>query len=158
MYPKANDIRVAKRALIISFNGKGIEDLQPRQAVQRSQNNGEVKSNGSITDKPDWPKQIPDLHTIIATESRLGIWVNGVKLEKGEVGRMQYGRIHTGDEVVVHPGRDETEDKARVERIAFRVELYHGEGRLPRPDGMSFKVEIEGSSGSVGKGKEKAAV
>ncbi|KAF2723109.1 Pkinase-domain-containing protein [Polychaeton citri CBS 116435] len=140
MYPDGNDTRVARRALIIRFGGKGIDDSHQ-------------------ADNPDWPKQIPDLHTIIATESRLGISVNGIRLKKGEVGRMQYGKIHTGDEVEVYPGSEGSGGviQSGAERIAFRVEIYHGEGRLPRLEGNKFKVEVEGSSGSGGKGKEKAS-
>ena len=76
-----------------------------------------------------------------------GVFVNGVHLKRGEDGRRQFGRIDTGDQVVVW--------KEAGKALKFSCEFLQGEGKDGRPAGMPrFKIEFEGSGGRA-KGKER---
>jgi hypothetical protein len=93
-----------------------------------------------------WTK-LPGLHCIISTESSAGVFVNGVHLKRGEEGKRQFGRLYSGDEVVVW--------KESGKALKFSCEFFQGEGKDARPAGTPrFKIETEGS-GLKGKGKER---
>lgn len=131
VYPDKYDTRVGKRALMLWFHSKDI--------AQYPENDD------------GWTK-LPDLRCVIATESSAGIFVNGVHLKKSEPGKMQFGRVYTGDEVVVW------KDKAGLK---FTCEFFHGEGKERRPAGAPrFTIETESPAavGSRSKGKEKEGV
>ncbi|KAK4540822.1 hypothetical protein LTR36_008899 [Oleoguttula mirabilis] len=135
VYPDKNDTRVPKRGIILYFHAKGID---------------------KASEASDWTK-LPGLHCGIATESSAGIYVNGVELKKGDFGRMKFGRVYTGDEVMV--SRAGLDGKPGLK---FRCEFFHGEGREKRPEGCKFKVETEGAQGrsyrSQGKEQENVLV
>jgi serine/threonine protein kinase len=130
VYPDPTDTRVGKRTLMLWFHAKDIE---------------------KIPEGDDSWTRLPGLHCIISTESSAGVFVNGVHLKRGEEGKRQFGRLYSGDEVVVW--------KEAGKALKFSCEFFQGEGRDARPAGMPrFQVETEGSasaSGSRGKGKER---
>lgn len=134
VYADKYDTRVAKRSLIVWFHAKGMDKL-PENA--------------------DWTK-LPGLHCGIATESTMGVHVNGVHLKKsapiGTGGELFWGRVYTGDEIEVCPpsgGRP---------GLRFRCEFFHGEGKETRAEGTpAFKVVHEKSrDGSSQKSAESA--
>ncbi|KAK4506738.1 hypothetical protein PRZ48_000471 [Zasmidium cellare] len=109
------DIRIPRTAIIIFFYADGIKD---------------VPEGEDIT-------QLPGLYTGILTHGSSGLKVNGVQLDSGPEGKYLYGQLHTGDEIELFPG---TKDGKRG--LRFRAEIYHGQGKSPRPsDGPRFKVE-----------------
>lgn len=124
VYPDPSDTRVGKRALMLWFHAKDID---------------------KVPEGDDSWTRLPGLHCIISTESSAGVFVNGVHLKRGEEGKRQYGRIYSGDEVVVW--------KEAGKSLKFSCEFYQGEGKEGRhPGSSSFRVETEGLSS---KGKEK---
>jgi serine/threonine protein kinase len=126
VYPDPTDTRVGKRALMLWFHAKDIDKIPEGD--------------------DSWTK-LPGLHCIISTESSAGVFVNGVHLKRGEDGRRQFGRIYTGDQVVVW--------KEAGKALKFSCEFLQGEGKDGRPAGMPrFKIETEGSGGRA-KGKER---
>ena len=128
VYPDPTDTRVGKRALLLWFHAKDID---------------------KVPEGDDSWTQLPDLHCVIATESSAGVFVNGVHLKRGDDGKRLFGRVYSGDEIVVwkEPGK----------ALKFSCEFYQGEGKDARPSGAPrFKIETE-SSGWKGKGKERAA-
>ncbi|KAK3113309.1 Protein kinase protein rad53 [Teratosphaeriaceae sp. CCFEE 6253] len=131
VYPDKLDTRIAKRAVVIYFHAPGMFDLP---------------------DGGDWTK-LPGLHCGIYTESTAGVWVNGVALRKGEAQKaVHFGRLFTGDEVTVcKPGAD---GKAGLK---FRCELFHGEAKGTRAEGVPrFVVETARPETRVrAKGKER---
>ncbi|KAK0946607.1 Protein kinase protein rad53 [Friedmanniomyces endolithicus] len=131
VYADANDVRVPKKGIIFYFHAAGIE---------------EIDAQGG-----DWTK-LPGLYSGIYTDSSVGIAVNGVELRKGDAGRTNFGRVHTGDVVtVVRPGF------SGKPGLSFRCELFHGEGKEKRADTMPrFVVETARTGRRLGaKGKEK---
>lgn len=115
VYPDKHDTRIGKRALMLWFHAKGI--------------------NKYPEGDDSWLK-LPDLHCVIATESSAGIFINGVHLKKREPGRSQFGRVYTGDEIVVW--------KDNKVGLRFTCEFFHGEGKERRPDGAPrFRIETE---------------
>ncbi|KAK0306799.1 Protein kinase protein rad53 [Friedmanniomyces endolithicus] len=131
VYADANDVRVPRKGIIFYFHAAGIE---------------EVDAQGG-----DWTK-LPGLYSGIYTDSSVGIAVNGVELKKGDAGRTNFGRVHTGDVVtVVRPGF------SGKPGLSFRCELFHGEGKEKRADTMPrFVVETARTGRRSGsKGKEK---
>jgi serine/threonine protein kinase len=126
VYPDPTDTRVGKRALMLWFHAKDIDKIPEGD--------------------DSWTK-LPGLHCIISTESSAGVFVNGVHLKRGEDGKRQFGRIYTGDQVVVW--------KETGKALKFSCEFLQGEGKDGRPSGMPrFKIETEGSGGRA-KGKER---
>lgn len=126
VYPDPTDTRVGKRALMLWFHAKDIDKIPEGD--------------------DSWTK-LPGLHCIISTESSAGVFVNGVHLKRGEDGRRQFGRIYTGDQVVVW--------KEAGKALKFSCEFLQGEGKDGRPAGMPrFRIETEGSGGRA-KGKER---
>ena len=126
VYPDPTDTRVGKRALMLWFHARNIDKIPEGD--------------------DSWTK-LPGLHCIISTESSAGVFVNGVHLKRGEDGKRQFGRIYTGDQVVVW--------KEAGKALEFSCEFLQGEGKNGRPvGGPRFKIEFEGSSGR-GKGKER---
>jgi serine/threonine protein kinase len=127
VYPDPTDTRVGKRALMLWFHAKDIE---------------------KVPEGDDSWTRLPGLHCIISTESSAGVFVNGVHLKRGEEGKRQFGRLYSGDEVVVW--------KEAGKALKFSCEFFQGEGKDGRPAGSPrFRIETEGSSGSKGKGKER---
>ncbi|TKA61025.1 hypothetical protein B0A49_11086, partial [Cryomyces minteri] len=115
IFPDRLNTRVPKRGICLWFYAKGIE---------------RVEAEGR-----DWTK-MDGLHTIVSTESSLGIYVNGVKLKKGVDGTL-YGRVYTGDEVTVFDG-----PAGRC--LKFTCEFFHGEAAKRRAEGgPRFEVMIE---------------
>ena len=105
IYPDKSETRVPKTGIVIFFHAHGIDKL---------------------AESDDWT-HLPGLYCGILTHSSYGLFVNGVPLPKGEPGKQSYGRVHSGDEIVVwHPGRD---GKLGMK---FICEIYCGEGKLPR--------------------------
>ena len=126
VYPDPTDTRVGKRALMLWFHAKDIEKIE---------------------DGDDSWTKLPGMHCIISTESSAGVFVNGVHLKRGEEGKRQFGRLYSGDEVVVW--------KEAGKALKFSCEFFQGEGKEARPAGTPrFKIETEGS-GLKGKGKER---
>ncbi|KAK5144310.1 hypothetical protein LTR04_001615 [Oleoguttula sp. CCFEE 6159] len=115
IFPDRLNTRVPKRGICLWFYAKGIE---------RAEAEGR-----------DWTK-MDGLHTIVSTESSLGIRVNGVKLKKGVDGTL-YGRVYTGDEVTVFDG-----PAGRC--LKFTCEFFHGEAAKRRAKGgPRFEVMME---------------
>ena len=126
VYPDPTDTRVGKRALMLWFHAKDIE---------------------KVPEGDDSWTRLPGLHCIISTESSAGVFVNGVHLKRGEEGKRQFGRLYSGDEVVVW--------KEAGKALKFSCEFFQGEGKDARPPGTPrFRIETEGS-GLKGKGKER---
>lgn len=126
VYPDPTDTRVGKRALMLWFHAKDIE---------------------KVPEGDDSWTRLPGLHCIISTESSAGVFVNGVHLKRGEEGKRQFGRLYSGDEVVVW--------KEAGKSLKFSCEFYQGEGKDVRPAGTPrFKVETEGG-GSKSRSKER---
>jgi len=126
VYPDPTDTRVGKRALMLWFHAKDIDKIPEGD--------------------DSWTK-LPGLHCIVSTESSAGVFVNGVHLKRGEDGKRQFGRIYSGDQVVVW--------KEAGKALKFSCEFLQGEGKDGRPSGTPpFKIEMEGSSGNS-KGKER---
>jgi serine/threonine protein kinase len=127
VYPDPTDTRVGKRALMLWFHAKDIE---------------------KVPEGDDSWTRLPGLHCIISTESSAGVFVNGVHLKRGEEGKRQFGRLYSGDEVVVW--------KEAGKALKFSCEFFQGEGKDGRPAGSPrFRIETEGSSGLKGNGKER---
>lgn len=126
VYPDPTDTRVGKRALMLWFHAKDIE---------------------KVPEGDDSWTRLPGLHCIISTESSAGVFVNGVHLKRGEEGKRQFGRLYSGDEVVVW--------KEAGKALKFSCEFFQGEGKEARPAGTPrLKIETEGS-GLKSKGKER---
>lgn len=122
-YEDKYDTRIPKRAFVIWFHARGIDNIPESQQ--------------------NWMK-LPDLHCVISTESRHGIMVNGVILKKGEKGRTAFGRIYTGDVVTVLQGNGNQEGK---NALKFVCEFFHGEAKEQRKEtDARFKVEVESTS------------
>ncbi|KAK3045276.1 hypothetical protein LTS18_014137, partial [Coniosporium uncinatum] len=112
VYEPGHDTRVAKKAIVIWFHAIGIEK--------------------AIKEGRDWTK-LESLHTIVNTYSKVGIWVNGVKLRAGgENGSFSFGRIYTGDVITVFQDGGE--------RLKFVCEFHHGEAKERRPTGQPFMI------------------
>ncbi|KAK5127042.1 hypothetical protein LTR85_008401 [Meristemomyces frigidus] len=131
VYPDIHDIRVPKFGFTVYFWAKDMD---------------------KYADPSEWTR-LPGLYCGIITDSSVGIHVNGVELKKGEPGRRKFGRVYTGDEVVV--ARAGPDGKPGLK---FKCEFFHGEGKEKRPEGSKFLVETEGTEGrsyrSKSKGKE----
>lgn len=112
VYADSLDVRIPKRGIVIWFAGPGVEHAEEL---------GE-----------DWTK-LPGLHSLIATESSIGIKVNGVKLmARNAAGRRLYGKLHAGDLVTICQG---------TSTLKFKVDIFHGLGREARAQGGSmFKI------------------
>lgn len=131
-YPDKNETRVPKRGIMIWFHGKDIDKI-PEE------------------DHTAW-LALPDLHCVIATESSQGLYINGVLLKKGEPGKMMFGRVFSGDEIVV----SQPVSKDGRAGLRFVCEFYHGEASKRRLDGSPrFVIEREGGTVAKSKGKEK---
>ena len=123
MYPNREDTRIPKRGILLWFHAKGIDE-----ALSKDSNTDWVKMEG--------------LHTIVSTESRAGIWINGVHLKRGtkETGTL-YGKIYSGDEITVFVNKGS--GMTPPEKLVFVCEFFHGEAAQKRPDGKKFEVEQE---------------
>lgn len=114
VFPDPLNVRIPKRGIVIYFHDVGIEKLE--------------KDGGDVT-------KMAGLHTLITTFSKIGIWVNGVKLRLEEDGKTQYGKLYTGDIITVY--KDPSAGGAKLE---FTCEFFHGEAVKTRPAGEPFKV------------------
>ena len=115
VYPDKEDTRVPKRALEVWFHARGIAEAD--------------------RDGRDWTR-LEGLHVVLRTHGRNGVLVNGVPLlEEDERGRLLYGRLREGDEIVVCEGR---------ERLAFVCEGFVGGsgGARRAPGEERFVVQI----------------
>lgn len=130
VYPDKDDTRIPKRGIIVYFDADGIND---------------IPEGGDIT-------KLPGLYAGIATESHVGLWINGVHLAKGEPEKLISGRLYTGDEIRVCMGPGGT--------MKFIIEIFHGDSIGKRPAGSPrFVVEVEGGEKRGGsKGKENARI
>ncbi|KAL8979291.1 MAG: hypothetical protein Q9205_005334 [Flavoplaca limonia] len=119
-WPNGLDTRVPKFALDIAF-------WRPR--LERS-----------LTKHPNLKWQVDkDLRTIIATRTSSAIFVNGVALTKkpdAEKG-LRYGVLRAGDIVMVF------DDKAKNEKLEFRVDIRIGKSKLKRKQDEAFEVVKE---------------
>ena len=131
-YPNTSDTRIPKRGITIWFHARDIHKIPEEDQT--------------------WMK-LPDLHCVISTESSQGILVNGVVMKKGQPGKTPFGRIYTGDEVVVlQKGSDGKPG------LMFVCEFFHGEAKQTRPENApAFKIETTSSQPKL-KGKEKENV
>ena len=120
VYPDKHDVRVPKMGICIFHHAPGIEKLD--------------------RDGVDW-RSIPKLHTLVATCSSVGIWVNGVKLkEKNENGNILCGRLYSGDVITAYASKEDEQC------LRFVCKFEYGEARHPRPlDKRPFKIEEPGS-------------
>ncbi|KAF2147691.1 kinase-like protein [Myriangium duriaei CBS 260.36] len=122
VFPHGDDTRVPKRGLIMFFTAS---DLSPFEEPGR-----------------DWTK-MPDLHCLIATQARLGISINGVKLMKQDSkDRPLYGRVYTGDLITIASGHRGRAGE-RGTGLDFKVEIFHGLGKEGRGPGESFEIEVD---------------
>ena len=135
-YPDKKDTRIPKRGINIWFHARDIDKVPEEDHA--------------------WLK-LPDLHCIISTDSSQGILVNRILLKKGEPGKKPFGRIYSGDDIVVLQKSVEGKPGLR-----FLCEFFHGEGKQRRSeDGPRFKIETESSQQKAKKkekGKEKENV
>ncbi|EME87527.1 uncharacterized protein MYCFIDRAFT_212922 [Pseudocercospora fijiensis CIRAD86] len=116
-HPDKNDIRIAKECLTIFFHASDLS-----------------KASGPEEELDS----IKGLYCGIVTYGSNGVKINGFQLDKGEVGKQLYGKIHTGDIIEVWPGND------KQAPLRFYVEVYHGTTKNPRsPDAPGFEVAME---------------
>lgn len=119
-WPNGLDTRVPKFALDIAF-------WRPR--LERS-----------LAKHPNLKWQVDkELRTIIATRTSSAIFVNGVALTKNpdaEKG-LRYGVLRTGDILMVF------DDKAKNEKLEFRVDIRIGKSKSKRKQGDVFEVVKE---------------
>jgi serine/threonine protein kinase len=121
VYSNKADTRVAKKVFEIWFHHEQLETY---------------KNSGK-----DWTK-LKGLYTGITTFSRYGLWVNGVQLmEKAANGRMQYGKLCSGDVITVVQG------DSKSAGLKFLVELFKGDGVERRKTEERFTVFEEGAKG-----------
>lgn len=103
-YKDTTDTRIPKVALEIWFHGSGVEEADKAGA--------------------DWTKT-SGLSVIVRTRAKAGLRVNGVHLKEcDEDGKMQYGLLREGDEIVIcEKVKPET---GMRERLAFTCEGFVG--------------------------------
>ncbi|KAF2109420.1 hypothetical protein BDV96DRAFT_615772 [Lophiotrema nucula] len=124
VYEKGRDTRVPKTAFIIFWWSSAGED---------SETISQLSSQGK-----DWTS-MPGLRCGIFTCATAGISVNGKLLRRlDEKGRALFGHLHHGDVISVY------QSAKAAECLKFKVELYLGLGKEPRPAGKAFKVLIGG--------------
>ncbi|KAF2773308.1 hypothetical protein EJ03DRAFT_125829 [Teratosphaeria nubilosa] len=114
-YPDKLDTRVPKRGIILVFDSPA-----------RSQH----EEDADLT-------KVPNLYCAVTTESRSGIWVNGVHLapENPRNGGKNFGRLYTGDEITVFRA-----DRGGKGGLKFVCEFFHGLCKETRPGYEPFKV------------------
>jgi len=116
IYPYSQDTRIPKCGLEIWFHALGIE------AVERA--------------GQDWTK-MEDLHAIVRTKSSQGIRVNGVPMkETDDQGRMCFGRLCSGDEIVVSASGD-------GKMLKFVCEFFHGWSVKKRAAGTANRFVVQ---------------
>ncbi|WPH00236.1 Hypothetical protein R9X50_00305900 [Acrodontium crateriforme] len=118
VWPDREDTRIPKRGFTLLFHAPGIDA---------------VPGDADLT-------KLPGLHCIITTDSSRGIFVNDVLLPKGEPGKFAFGRLHSGDEIVVW----EKGSSSSKEILKFTCEFFHGQSKeLRKETGPRFKVDYE---------------
>lgn len=113
-YPNGLDTRVPKAAMDIVFWRSGIER--------------EIDNGAEL-----WT--MPDVVALITTRARGCIWVNDVRLTRGDGTGWLYGVLKHGDVVTIF--NDDTGS------LRFRCEFYHGLSKEVRGPGDVFTVEKE---------------
>jgi len=112
VYPHKDDTRIAKRNLILLFDGPGMTE--------------------ALSQNKDWTAS-SEIDCWIGTESRAGILINGVKLmEKDSHGRKLSGKLHHEDVVTIV--------NSQIDGLRFVVELYRGKGLKTREAGEGFHI------------------
>lgn len=105
VYRESADTRVPKVGIAIQFWAPG-------------------DAEASKNDGTSWMHS-KNLETIVWTESRSGIWVNGVELKSfDDKGRRYWGRVYTGDEIRIYEKGEE--------RLVFTCEISIGKGKRSR--------------------------
>ncbi|KAI9695607.1 MAG: hypothetical protein M1820_008532 [Bogoriella megaspora] len=120
VYPHSMDTRIPKRGILLWFHASGIDSR--------------------LKQEPDleWWK-LEGLHTVINTESKAGIWVNGVHLKRSSAEEgVFFGQVYTGDEITILPGKGEG---GKTDRLVFKCEFFHGEAANRRPEGTKLEVQ-----------------
>ena len=118
VFPDANDVRIPKEALQVTFWAPGVEEREAQGQTWRG---------------------MPGIITIISTKASAGISVNNVKLMKvsRDGGARLYGKIYHGDIVTVH-------DDRRGVFLKFLVEIGYGDSARTRPEKEAgFEVQRE---------------
>ncbi|KAK7521714.1 hypothetical protein IWZ03DRAFT_305438 [Phyllosticta citriasiana] len=119
VFNDVNDDRVPKNAFTIWHFAPGLQDA--------------IKAN------KDWTK-LPGLEVQIHTNSRRGVWVNGVHLPPPAPGKCyEFGRLYTGDVITVY------ENRKKHEVLRFVCEFFHGESAKRRPANQPFRVHLSDS-------------
>jgi serine/threonine protein kinase len=113
------DTRIPKRAIELHFHAYGIEK--------------ELKKGR------DWTA-MSGISTVIHTLSRVGIWVNGVKLDSCDSdGAALCGHLYTGDVITIFRDKDSGQGTG-PESLRFICEFYVGEAASRRPTDQPFKA------------------
>jgi serine/threonine protein kinase len=117
IYPDQFDTRISKRAFVIWFHAYGIE---------KEEREGH-----------DW-RRMPDVHTIISTNSSNCIWINGERLtQKDTDGEQMCGRLYTGDVITIFDSMNRT--TGSQQSLKFVCEFYVGQAETQRPEDLPFK-------------------
>lgn len=146
VYGETSDTRVAKCALEIWFHA-------PRQCATRSTSEPASATSSSVEESEsqsamapggDWASRA-DLAAFVLTRARSGVRVNGVLLrERDERGRRLWGRLRSGDEVVVYGGKGGASAAGRqAEELRLVCEFWRGAAAKARGAGEKFEVECE---------------
>jgi serine/threonine protein kinase len=118
-YPDKRDTRIPKRAFLIWFHAYGIEKAE--------------------REGRDW-RVMPDIHTVINTDTRTHICINGEKLyARNEAGEQMCGRLFTGDVIEIFTSRNVVSGSQQT--LKFVCEFFVGEAEARRPEDRPFVVE-----------------
>jgi hypothetical protein len=119
VHPDKYDVRIPKRAFLIWFHAYGIEKAE--------------------REGRDW-RVMPDIHTVINTDTREHISINGEKLSaKNEAGEQMCGRLFTGDVIEIFTSRNKISGSQQT--LKFVCEFFVGEAEAKRPEDRPFIVE-----------------
>ncbi len=123
VYPHNMDNRVPKNALDIVFWRPRIED-DDKKGV-------------------DWIAK-DDFWALVMTRTSSWVWVNGVKLTRGN-GQLNYGKLYTGDVITIfEPKAGQPASQGRAaEYLKFGCEFFAGLSKARRPEGHNFTIETE---------------
>jgi len=123
VYPHNMDNRVPKNALDIVFWRPRIED-DDKKGI-------------------DWIAK-DDFWALVMTRTSSCVWVNGVKLTRGN-GQLNYGKLYTGDVITIfEPKAGQPASQSRAaEYLKFECEFFAGLSKARRPEGHAFTIETE---------------
>ncbi|GAB7364498.1 hypothetical protein MBLNU230_g5308t1 [Neophaeotheca triangularis] len=146
IFPDPAETRVPKRGLILVFETPGLPSI-PK----------------TPTADTEW-YQHPSLQCLLTTESRLGVYVNGVHLPPTDKSgtKRAYGKLFSGDVITVFkPGNTSTTAGSGTKGgkgrdLEFVCEFFHGVAKGVRPQGEEFVVQYSaaGALGGMGQGKK----